>query len=1006
MLPKPVPCRGCALEFIGQGFAPPEGPIDAPICLVGQALGADEARLGRNFIGQAGGMLQRILNLLGWNRSTLRIVNTVACYPPGDWLEGAPWETQALQQCAWQRSQWLAEPHQVFIPLGGIALRTLLDLPKTKNVSVQNFHGTLSTLPDGRFVVPTYHPSFLQRGAHNLIGTVLWDLQQAQKVLRGGRPADPASLVVDPPVEWFEAWITQALAAIRQNPAAFPISVDIETPDTAGRDEDLITVEHQSYTILRVNLACHPDEGLTVPFQGPYIDLLTRLLGEAYQWYWNAAYDTPRLLHAGVIKEEHRNRWLDLMWAWHVLQSDLPRGLGFTAPFYSAFGPWKHLSGFEPARYGAIDGLQTHRCGFGIIGDLVKSDQWATVQRHVHQLHWQALHPAREIGVGIDRSALLAFKADLTVKATTALDALQTLYPDALRPLTPKQGLTAKPAQGVLHVKASAFTRKGAERKGKPANEIKLDLYRRSTVIERQVAREVFVCRTCGAQDVTRKHRCKETYTKKDGTEGLRPSDATPDVQIETIPVTRWYWQEPFNPDSNPQILAYLRHRGHVPGKAKKTRKDTTNRETLERLEKTTKDPFYRTLLNYRAVQKVKSTYVDGTERRLDAHDRVHPEPTFKPSTQRLSYINPNITNVISDRQGPDALAAGYRRCVVAAPGCRLVEVDYSGIEAVEVGWFCRDPQYLRLAKLGVHAGLASHVLGRPYDPRWSETDLAAYFKAIKKAPKGSPEDVAYNRSKRFIHGFSYGLSLRGMILQFPEIFPTLKVATHYAEIFHTMAPSVAAWQQTVRQLAARQHYLGGSDHPFRYKHWFWSVFTYQKVSTAQYYAILKRYAGHEANAPVLSMNGQFFRIGLGEDSKRCIAFLPQSTAAGVLKEAMLRLFDSESPSYIGDAYYGQTPLRAPIHDSLLLEIPDRVFDRVYEAVCCEMLRPIVQQPCPEEWGMGPFLTVGVAAKVGHNWQQMEDLTVPTGVSADGVREAIEDSEQEDWDDLARMATA
>ena len=478
-------------------------------------------------------------------------------------------------------------------------------------------------------------------------------------------------------------------------------------------------------------------------------------------------------------------------------------------------------------------------------------------------------------------------------------------------------------------------------------------------------------------------------------------------MQLETRRVLRWYWQEPFNPASNPQILGYLKYKGHLPGKAKKTRKDTTNRETLERLEKTTQDPFYRTLLDYRAVVKVKGTYVEGTERRLDTHDRVHPETTFRPSTMRISSINPNITNVVSDRSGPAGLAAGFRRCVVAGPSCRLLEVDYSAIEAVETGWFTRDPKQIRLAKLGIHAALASHVLKRPYDESASDADLAKYFKAIKKSPKGSPEDVAYNRSKRFIHGFSYGLSIRGMVLQFPEIFPTLAVAGHFAEVFRHMAPAVGPWQLQVQQRAARQHYLGGAgEHPFAYKHWFWRVFTYSKIQTGQYWAVLKKYKGREDQAPVIMLGGSPFRVGHGEDAKRCIAFLPQSTAAGVIKAAALRLFDPQSPSYIGAAYFGQTPLRGLIHDSLLLEIPDRVFDTVYEKVCREMLRPIQEQPCPAEWGIGSHLTIGVAAKVGRNWQAMEDLALPEGVTEDTVQSPTEPQEQEDWDDLARTAIA
>jgi hypothetical protein len=50
----------------------------------------------------------------------------------------------------------------------------------------------------------------------------------------------------------------------------------------------------------------------------------------------------------------------------------------------------------------------------------------------------------------------------------------------------------------------------------------------------------------------------------------------------------------------------------------------------------------------------------------LDAEDRLHPVPTFRPSTMRLSYTDPNITNVVADKGGAEGLAAGFRRCITA----------------------------------------------------------------------------------------------------------------------------------------------------------------------------------------------------------------------------------------------------------------------------------------------------------------------------------------------------
>ena len=118
----------------------------------------------------------------------------------------------------------------------------------------------------------------------------------------------------------------------------------------------------------------------------------------------------------------------------------------------------------------------------------------------------------------------------------------------------------------------------------------------------------------------------------------------------------------------------------------------------------------------------------------------------------------------------------------------------------------------------------------------------------------------------------------------------------------------------------------------------------------------------------------------------------------------MLRLFgDPQSPSYIGDVYYGKTPLRAPIHDSLLLEIPLTVWDRVVEIVCMEMQRPVLAQPLPGSWHRpGEYVSIGVAAKAGLNWGAMEKIAVP-GYDAEWIAEPIEDEDGEDWSDLQRV---
>lgn len=631
-----------------QGFVPPAGPVSAPILFLGEAAGEEEARSAQPFAGAAGGMLNRLLGRGHWDRRDYRIANVCACRPPNNWFdERAPWYWGARQHCKVHRDPVLQEGHKVIVALGGTALKTLLGIDK--GIRVEDWHSCVTHTPYG-LVVPTFHPSYLQRGAHNLFGVVSFDLQQAHRVAREGwEPEDP-SILVDPPVDWFTFWVEQVEAASLQDPEGIWLAVDIETPDKSdGQDEGELTSEDRSYTILRVNFSVHPDEGVTVPYAGPYVGLIDRLLrSKTVKLLWNMEYDRPRLEAAG---HPHVGPWLDFMWYWHALQSDLPRGLGFAAPFYSRFGAWKHLAKGDPGKYAAIDGFQTFRVATGVARDLQASGQWDTQFRHIHRLHECALRPAQQVGLLVSRERLDIFIEDLTVKQRRVLHQMQGMVPEHLRPLTPKGGYKRCPEEGRIHAKGTATKRDGTAKKEAP-DPLKQELYAQTAVlVEKQVQALVLVCRTCGEAEITKTHKCKAGQA---------------DLEQEDREVTRWYWQEPFNPDSPDQILAYLAFRKHKPGRAKKTGEDSTDRDTLNRLVKETGDPLYQAILDSRSIGKVRGTYGVGTRKLMDAEDRVHPVPTFRPSTGRMSYTSPNITNVVADKGGKEGLASGFRACIVA----------------------------------------------------------------------------------------------------------------------------------------------------------------------------------------------------------------------------------------------------------------------------------------------------------------------------------------------------
>lgn len=351
-------------------------------------------------------------------------------------------------------------------------------------------------------------------------------------------------------------------------------------------------------------------------------------------------------------------------------------------------------------------------------------------------------------------------------------------------------------------------------------------------------------------------------------------------------------------------------------------------------------------------------------------------------------------------------------------PPCKLIEFDFSGIEAVLLGWYAarltNDPLVIRFAKLGLHALVTSSLVGKPPDMALPDPELAAYFKSIKKA-----YPAQYDTSKRTVHGTGYGMTPEGMVLMFPEVYESLPHAKRIQEVYFKVCPPVPAFQLDVKKRAAKFNRLGGpvaagktiltdtNAHVFTYEHEFYNVVEYRKLSPAQAKALK---AGRSTiPTPIIDINGVPHAMKWGPDSKRSLAFYPQSTARGILAECEIDLFvEPDLPTYIGTMYYGRTPLRGPIHDSLFLEVPFRKIDQVIESVAKVMLAEIEEMPLRPEWNMGRFLTIGVEAKIGDDWEDMQELTLPspsTGVAADGTYFPAEESEEEDVSEL-RTAVA
>jgi DNA polymerase-1 len=167
---------------------------------------------------------------------------------------------------------------------------------------------------------------------------------------------------------------------------------------------------------------------------------------------------------------------------------------------------------------------------------------------------------------------------------------------------------------------------------------------------------------------------------------------------------------EPVNLASGPQLGRILFEKLGLPTGRKTKTGWSTDSEVLEGL--AASHEFPRLLLEWRALAKLKSTYVDALPQAVDPRDgRVH--TTFDQAgaaTGRLASSDPNLQNIpIRTPQG-----RAIRRAFVAAPGCVLIGADYSQIELRVLAHLSGDPELVQAFRAGedIHAATARRVFG------------------------------------------------------------------------------------------------------------------------------------------------------------------------------------------------------------------------------------------------------------------------------------------------------
>jgi len=238
---------------------------------------------------------------------------------------------------------------------------------------------------------------------------------------------------------------------------------------------------------------------------------------------------------------------------------------------------------------------------------------------------------------------------------------------------------------------------------------------------------------------------------------------------------------QPFNVSSPKQLGEILFDKlGIKGGKKTASGQYATGEAILEKID----HPIIATILEYRSLSKLKSTYTDSLIAQSDpATQRVHTSyHQAIAATGRLSSTDPNLQNIpIRGEVGRQ-----IRQAFIAPKGRIILAADYSQIELRLMAHFSQDEALLKAFRDGrdIHQATAAEVMGIALEDVTSDQRRQA--KAIN-------------------FGLLYGMSAFGLTKQMNL---SLAEAQEYIKLYFSRYPSVHNYMENTRALAVEQGYV------------------------------------------------------------------------------------------------------------------------------------------------------------------------------------------------------
>jgi uracil-DNA glycosylase family 4 len=301
------------------------------IVLLGEAPGRDEDYEGRPFVGMAGRKLNWALYEAGIQRHQVGVSNVISCRPPGNDI-GSNEGLEALECCKRgflsELASWKKDGVRVVVPLGNTALRSL-GIEET----ISKARGSVY-VQDGLVILPTYHPSFINRGMQKEEPTWIADLEKALQLSKKKYQPPKENFTIFPSLKDIESFYR------RVKETKGTVAVDIETTGLRPDVSD----------ILVVGLASDGETAVSFPFfssglrrywkpdeQKKAFNLLRKILSLPTM-FQNALFDVPFLENNGF---EVPNIVHDVLLLHHCIHPELPHRLDYIVSIYGTTPYWK-----------------------------------------------------------------------------------------------------------------------------------------------------------------------------------------------------------------------------------------------------------------------------------------------------------------------------------------------------------------------------------------------------------------------------------------------------------------------------------------------------------------------------------------------------------------------------------------------------------------------------------------------------------------------------------------